>query len=78
MSPKLQVTIETASVFDAVVKRAGEERRSLSGMAAILIERGLTVPDPQSAELAAVIAELGESDALAALQREARKRKKAA
>lgn len=59
MSPRLQVSIEKEEVFAAVVKMAGEETRSLSSMAAILIERGLKAQSPEDAQLLAAVSEVG-------------------
>lgn len=67
----------------AAERRATEDRRSLSSHIAVLVERdaraaGLLPDGEVKAAILAASEELGLTEALAALQREARKKKRAA
>jgi hypothetical protein len=73
MSPRIGVSIENRAVFEAVVKLAGTERRTLSSMAAILIEQGLKISTPEHAEILSYAEQVGVETALACLKRAARK-----
>jgi hypothetical protein len=77
MAPRIQVGFEDRELFADIVKRAGDERRSLSSMAAILVERGMKA-GAINPEIAGFIAEFGEEAVIEVLAREARKRKRAA
>jgi hypothetical protein len=73
MAPRINVSLTDDKVFSAVVSRAGEERRALSSMAALLIEQGLKIATPEHAEILSYAEQVGMETALACLKRAARK-----